>query len=260
MNSGDDRVREVFGARAAFYVTSPTHTDTSVLDRVVGLARPEPAARALDVGTAAGHTALALAPHVGDVVGVDITPEMLVEAGKLRVERGIANVRFVMANATSLPFGDLSFDIVTCRRAAHHFSDVARALVEMRRVLKPGGRLVIDDRSVPEDDFVDSTMNHLDRLHDASHVRQYRVSEWSGMLRDAGLAVESIEQYTRHRPLTSLTADVEPEAVAQIGAIIAALSEEEGAAMSVVEKAGQIYTNHWYVMIAAVRGLTPARS
>lgn len=119
-------------------------------------------------------TRRSLAPHVAHVVGTDLTPQMLAEAEHLAHDRAFGNVRFCLADVHALPFGDGTFHLVTCRRAAHHFSDIARALREMKRVLRPegfakpfgSGRLLIDDRSVPEDDFVDERMNELDRLHD----------------------------------------------------------------------------------------------
>jgi ubiquinone/menaquinone biosynthesis C-methylase UbiE len=249
----EDKAREIFGARASFYVTSPAHADRAVLERVVELARPRPTDLALDVATAAGHTALALAPHVSRVIGVDITPEMLAEARKLQAQRGVENVEFRLASVVDLPFPDETFDVVTCRRAAHHFADIGRALLEMRRVLRPGGRLVIDDRSVPEDDFVDATMNRLDTLHDPSHVRQYRPSEWAEMLGAAGYVVETVEPYTRTRPLSSLTEKASPEDGRSIEALIASLSASESAALGVVERDGEIHSSHWYILIGCRR-------
>jgi ubiquinone/menaquinone biosynthesis C-methylase UbiE len=61
---------------------------------------------------------------VASVIGVDLTPEMLAEAERLRVERSITNVSFETADAHDLPFEDNRFQFVTCRRAAHHFSDL----------------------------------------------------------------------------------------------------------------------------------------
>jgi len=249
--------QSIFGQRAAFYTTSSTHTDKAVLDRVIELAQPQPASLVLDVGTGTGHTAFALAPHVRQVIATDITPEMLNEGRRLKDERGIGNVEFRMADAHDLPFENEAFDIVTCRRAAHHFADVAKALSEMQRVLKPHGRLVIDDRSVPEDDFIDATMNHLDVLHDRSHVREYRPSEWERLLLVAGFVVETIEPYTRHRPLSALTEKAEPADAAEIEAIVAALNEAQRAAMNVVEKDGETYMNHWFVMIAGIKVKNP---
>ena len=251
--NNEQKAREVFGARAAYYVTSTSHTDQAVLDRVVELCRPTPDAVALDVATGAGHTALALAPHVRQVIATDITPEMLDLGRTLQTERGITNVEFKLASVDDLPFADGSFDIVTCRRAAHHFADIHHALAEMRRVLKPGGRLVIDDRSVPEDDFVDATMNRLDVLHDESHVREYRPSEWERMLSEAGFQIEAVETYTRHRPLSSLTDNVSPENTALIHEIISSLDAGQRRAMNVVDKDGETYINHWFVMLLALK-------
>jgi ubiquinone/menaquinone biosynthesis C-methylase UbiE len=251
MKTPEQTAREIFGERAAFYTTSSTHADPQVLARVVELAAPQADWSALDVATGTGHTAFALASHVARVVGTDLTPQMLAEGKKLAQERDVANVRFCLADVHALPFDDGAFHVVTCRRAAHHFSDIARALREMRRVLCKGARLVIDDRSVPEDDFVDERMNHLDCLHDESHVRQYRPSAWTRMLTQAGFAVESVELYTKHRPLTSLTDGVSTETVQRIHAIVGGLNDDQRKTLNLVEKEGQLYLNHWYILLSA---------
>lgn len=254
MSTPEDSARAIFGQRAPFYTTSAAHTDPQVLQRVIELVSPQPSWKGLDVATGTGHTALALASHLEQMTGVDITPEMLAEAERLRENQGLANVTFMIADAHSLPFPDEAFDLVTCRRAAHHFSDIRKALAEMRRVLRPGGRLVVDDRSVPEDDFVDRCMNRLDYLHDTSHVRQYRPSEWEAMLREAGMEVEAVETYTKHRPLSSLTDGVSEENVAAIEAALEDLSPQQRTALNLTETDGVRYINHWYLMVSAVKG------
>jgi ubiquinone/menaquinone biosynthesis C-methylase UbiE len=249
----EDLAKRVFGERAALYTTSATHKDPQVLQRVVELSAPQAHWSALDIATGTGHAALALAPHVASVIGIDLTPRMLAEAERLRVERGATNVAFQTGDVHHLAFPDASFDLITCRRAAHHFSDIGRALAEMQRVLRQGGRLVIDDRSVPENDFVDGCMNVLDRLHDESHVRQYRPSEWRKMMAEARFAVRAVEPYVQHRPLTALTDGVSPENVVRIRAMLASLDEAQRAALNLVDVAGKPYLNHWYVLIAATR-------
>ncbi len=243
----------VFAQRASFYTTSAVHKDKAVLDRLVELAHVQQTDRVLDVATGTGHTAFALASHGREVIAIDVTPEMLSEAEKLKSELGLWNVEFRLADAHDLPFDDESFDVATCRRAAHHFADIRRALREMRRVLRPGGRIVIDDRSVPADDFADATLNRLDRLHDHSHVRQYRPGAWERMLQEAGCTVEALEPYTKHRPLSAFTSGVEPESVAEIERIIAGLNETQRAALNMSEKDGVVYLNHWYVMVVGVK-------
>ncbi len=247
----EDAARKIFGERAAMYATSATHTDAAVLARVVELAAPHRSWSALDLATGSGHTAFAVAPYLGRVIGLDLTPEMLAEARRLRSDRAISNVEFQVGDVHRLPFRDGAFDLVTSRRAPHHFSRILRALSEMVRVLRPGGRLVIDDRSVPEDDFIDGCMNQLDGWHDESHVRQYRPSEWVRMLESIGFTLDHVEPYTKHRPLTSLTDGVAPENVRKVHAAIAALTPAQRDAMNVREVQGQIHSNHWYVLLAA---------
>jgi SAM-dependent methyltransferase len=247
--------RDVFGARAAFYTTSEAHTDEAVLSRVVELARPLPADLALDVGTGTGHTALALATRVAHVTGTDVTPEMLAEARALAMSRGAAaaNVEFVLADVEALPYADGSFDIVTCRRALHHFLRPEAALAEMRRVMRPGGRLVIDDRSVPDDDDVDEVMNRLDVLHDGSHVREYRPCGLADMVTAAGFDVTTVETYTRHKPVSSLTATAEPEDAEAINREIADLFGSVRAKMRIEPgEDGELMITHWFAMIAAI--------
>jgi ubiquinone/menaquinone biosynthesis C-methylase UbiE len=253
MESSEEKAQCIFGERAAFYATSASHTDPQVLAKVVALASPEADWAVLDVATGTGHTAFALAPLVTTVIGVDLTSEMLAHAERLRIERSIANVVFKAADVHKLPFNDGTFQLVTCRRAAHHFSNIRLALEEMRRVPLPGGRLVIDDRSVPEDDFVDRCMNLFDICHDESHVREYRASEWRKMLEQAGFTVESIESYIRHRPLTSLTDGVSESNVRRILKTLDELTPSQREMFNLVEKDGQLYLNHWFVLVSATR-------
>jgi len=253
MKSPEEKAQRVFGERAAFYTTSPAHTDPQVLARVVELAHPERGWAVLDIATGSGHTAFALAPHVASVIGIDITTEMLREAESLKADRGVTNVVFRTGDVHKLPFADETFQLVTCRRAAHHFSNIAVALQEIRRVLSPGGRVVIDDRSVPEDDFVDQCMNLLDTYHDESHIREYRPQQWRRMLEDAGFVVEVVEPYTRHRPVTSLTNGVSEENVRKIHETLAELTDAQREAFNLVDKNGQLHLNHWFVLLSAIK-------
>jgi SAM-dependent methyltransferase len=136
----------------------------------------DPDAVVLDMACGAAHVAQALAPFVRQVVGVDLTPELLVlGAGRLR-EAGLPNVLLQEANVERLPFVDESFDVVVCRAALHHFSDPRRALAEARRVARAGGRLVMSDMVVTAPDARDR-FDALHRALDPSHVCCFTADE-----------------------------------------------------------------------------------
>lgn len=181
------RVAAQFGAAAEAYTVSLTHSDPSALERVIHLARPQSTDAALDIATGAGHTALALAPHLAQVVAYDLTEPMLAETARNAAARGLSNVTTRQGPAESLPFPDASFDVVTVRQAPHHFADVRAAVREMARVARSGARVIIIDSTAPEDEPLDRQWNYIEKLRDPSHVRNYRPSEWRQFVAAAGL-------------------------------------------------------------------------
>jgi ubiquinone/menaquinone biosynthesis C-methylase UbiE len=184
-----ERVQSQFGAAAAAYGASLVHADASALQRVVELAETHPKDSALDIATGAGHTALALAPHVARVIAYDLTREMILETRRNASARGLANVYTQQGPAEKLPFRDASFDIVTVRQAPHHFADARGAVQEMARVARPGARVVIVDSAAPQDADLAAHWDLMERLRDPSHVRNYSPSEWRAMVEEAGLRV-----------------------------------------------------------------------
>jgi ubiquinone/menaquinone biosynthesis C-methylase UbiE len=253
MRDGQVRPQDVFSKRAAFYATSKVHDDKETLSWLVELASPRKGDVALDVGTGAGHTAMALAPLVSRVDAVDVTEEMMDEARKLCHQRGITNVSFHVADAMSLPFSDGSYDIVTCRRAAHHFGDVRKALGEMARVLRPGGRLVIDDRSVPEDDEIDHLVNRLDVLHDPSHVREYREGEWRALIKEAGLELASLRPYRKRMPLAHFTDMVDDATAQRMRDLLAGMPERVRKEVNLGDTDRGEAMDNFFLILAAIK-------
>ena len=126
----------------------------------------------LDVACGAGHVAEELAPQVRQVVGIDLTPELLaLGAGRLH-DAGVRNVLLQHGDAADLPFVDGSFDVVVCRVALHHFADVPGSLREMARVCRAGGRVAIDELVAPPgaDAETRARYDRLHRLLDPSHA------------------------------------------------------------------------------------------
>jgi ubiquinone/menaquinone biosynthesis C-methylase UbiE len=194
-----ERVQAQFGSAAQSYVTSAGHARGDDLRRLVELAGLRGDERVLDVATGGGHTALAFAPHVREVVASDLTAPMLAAAEKFIRGQGAANVSFERADAEDLPFADASFDIVTARIAPHHFPHPQRFIAEVARVLRAGGRFLLDDNMAPEDAELDQFMNNFERWRDPSHVRAHTLSEWRAWIEQAGMQVEHVEPLSRKR-------------------------------------------------------------
>jgi len=194
-----DLVRRQFGAHAQNYVDSPEHARGDSLDRLLAVVQPQADWRALDVATGGGHTALALAPHVREVVASDLTAEMLTAAEAFIRGKGVANVTFREADATALPFGDGEFDLVTCRIAPHHFPDCAQFVREAARVLRPGGVAVVIDNVVPDNLIAARHINAIERLRDPSHVWAYGQADWLDFFASAGLSLTHSELFRKVR-------------------------------------------------------------
>ena len=195
MPDSRDLVKKQFGANAARYVTSSVHARGASLDRLVEVAEPKPEWRALDIATGGGHTALAIAPHVREIVVTDLTPEMLTVARAHLESKGVTNAVYQEADACKLPFPDASFDLVTCRIAPHHFPDVPAFVSEMRRVLRSGGRAVMIDNIVPEDPKAGDFINRFEKRRDPSHNRCLTIPEWADLFTKAGFQDLQLEHF-----------------------------------------------------------------
>lgn len=181
-----------FGRQASFYSISRSHASGDSLAATVEAAAARGHERALDIATGTGFTACALAPRVRRMVASDITPEMLAEAKKLGVERELTNLDYMLAVAESLPVRSASFDLVTCRIAAHHFTGLEQAIEEMVRVAAHGGAIVICDTVSPEDEEARAWMNDVEKRRDPTHIRNLAPSEWQALLEGHGQRVTSL--------------------------------------------------------------------
>ena len=130
-------IRNQFATAARDYSVSSVHRSGPDLDAMLAAGLASGARRVLDIGCGTGHTALAFAESGAEVVGLDLTPEMLDQGRRLASARG-ASVSFREGDVADLPFPDASFDLVTSRFSAHHYTHPGAALAEVARVLAPG--------------------------------------------------------------------------------------------------------------------------
>ncbi len=191
------QVQDYFSRTAEGYVTSFSHKTGSDLERLLALGEWNKEQVALDIATGGGHTALAVAPLVDEIMVTDLTPRMLEKACEYLLSQGVTNAQFQVADAEQLPFPAESFDRVTCRIAAHHFPNVEQSVRQVVRVLKPEGLYLLIDCMSPSDPELDTFDNKVERWRDSSHGRSCTPEEWQMFFTNAGLKTEHRELFRK---------------------------------------------------------------
>ena len=194
--------KRIFGQYAAHYVDSKPHAKGASLQKIIELASPQIDWYALDIATAAGHTALTVAPYVKHVTATDLTPEMIPLAQKSAQERGISNITVEIADGENLQYEDDSFHLVTCRIAPHHFGDIPAFVSETHRVLKETGLLVVVDNIVPPGE-AGKFVNVFEKRRDPSHQRCLTLDEWISHFEDAGFEVTAVDSLAKEMDFNS---------------------------------------------------------
>ncbi len=129
-----------------FWVEAPHPVITR--DRLRAVLRPEPGERLLELGVGTGYYSLELAEWIapeGKLELFDLQQEFLDHVMRAAGERGLTNLAPTQGDATALPYEDASMDAVILTAVLGEIPDTAAALREIRRVLKPGGRLVVGE-------------------------------------------------------------------------------------------------------------------
>lgn len=217
--SHDDVVRREFTRQAPSFSRVDAHYASLAQGTVAALQPLVRELTVLEVACGAAHASEAVAAHVREVVGVDLTPALLAAGAARLAERGVRNVSLREANAAQLPFANASFDLVFCRAAVHHFAEPERQVREMVRVCRPGGRVVLLDMIAPSADV----QARFDALHveiDPSHTHCLLEAELAALLaRCAGVRVAT--RSSRSAPLSfdvfeHQSATARPEALARV--------------------------------------------
>jgi ubiquinone/menaquinone biosynthesis C-methylase UbiE len=153
--------------------------------------------RVLDGGCGAGALAYALAPLVGEVVGID-SSEDLVDVAR---EHAPPRATFVVGDAEALPFPYGDFDLVGCLRVLHHVHRPELVVSEIARVTRPGGRILLADQLGDIDPMRSLELDRFERARDPSHTRLLPDADIRGYLDANDLVVVANEIVNERRDM-----------------------------------------------------------
>lgn len=181
-----------FGAQSTAYLQSSMHSsgpEFKVIETLLdGLSDPD----ILDLGCGAGHVSFCAAPLSRSVIAYDLSEQMLTTVRQAAKDKDLNNIKTRLGAVESLPFEDASFDVIISRFSAHHWQHLMQALLEMRRVIKPTGLIIIIDIIAPPVPLFDSFLQTIEMLRDPSHVRDYSAAQWLASMGQAGFCTQSM--------------------------------------------------------------------
>jgi ubiquinone/menaquinone biosynthesis C-methylase UbiE len=204
------------------YVESASHASGSELQRLADIAKPQPEWLVLDIATGGGHTARTFAALTRQIIASDLTLKMLVAARQHLAKSGVQNVSFTTADAENLPFPEATFDLLTCRIAAHHFPNAQNFVNQSVRVLKTGACLLLQDHVLPDERNAARYVDAFEKLRDPSHNRAFSQAEWIAIFLSAGLQVTHVEQIIKRHELLpwAQRQNCSPQVVRQLRALL----------------------------------------
>jgi SAM-dependent methyltransferase len=156
-------------------------------EEVRAFVQPRGDERALDIGTGTGALAFALAPWVGEVLGVDSSAELLDEARARSAP--FPDVTFVEGDGTRLDILTGTFDLVGSSRTLHHVRRPELVVSEMSRVTRLGGHVLVIDQLAPGDPLTALELDRFERARDPSHTRLLPDVDVRSLLEANGLVV-----------------------------------------------------------------------
>ncbi len=192
MGIKENAIRQ-FGKQAKAYSKGNIFVDGVHLSKIVEKSGVKENDRVLDIATGSGFLALEFAKKSTEVIGCDITRNMLLYAREKQKNSGLNNIDFLLSDIESLPFPDGAFDIVSCRFAFHHFPDPKKALLEMKRVSRQS--IVLVDGVSSEETGKSQFHNEIEKMRDPSHVRINTLNEIKNMFEDIGAVIKDISHW-----------------------------------------------------------------
>ncbi len=182
-----------FSRQALPFSNVPAHSDSAALHLLLEFSEASPEDLVLDVACGPGIVTCAFAATCAHVTGIDITPAMIDRARSIQRERELSNLSWAIGDVRNLPFPDNSFSLVVTRFTFHHLLDCDAVLAEMKRVCRPGGRVLVVDVA-PEKQH-QAAYDEVEILRDPSHVRALNSDEFEALFVGAGLTAIRSTRY-----------------------------------------------------------------
>jgi SAM-dependent methyltransferase len=180
-----DRILDQFTRQAVPFSDAPGIKDERALALLVEASGAGPDDTVLDVACGPGLVVAAFGRVARHATGIDVTPAMLDRARE--VTAGLGNVTLDGGDVLALPYADGAFSVVVSRFAFHHFPDPRAVLAEMRRVCRPGGRVIVCDLTASDDPAKAAAFHRIEMLRDPSHVRALTLAELETLFAAVGL-------------------------------------------------------------------------
>lgn len=178
-----ERIVDQFSQQAVPFALVPGHLDAMQL--LVELSAVSPEDEVLDVACGPGLVACAFARQARQVTGIDLTPAMIEQARRRQREEGLGNLLWEVGDAVPLPYTDGAFSLVLTRYSFHHLLAPRKALAEMIRVCRPGGRVLVADVAMAPDKV--AAYDRLETIRDPSHTHALTTEEFGDLFLHSGL-------------------------------------------------------------------------
>lgn len=189
----EESIREEFADQAEIFASEGALRTEAILGAIAELVPTDPTAHWLEVACGASMVGRTVAPRVGSLHGVDLTPAMVAKAREEAAREEITNAEFEVGDATALPFDDASFDGAFTRFSLHHIPAPQRVVEEMARVVRPGGFVVVSDHARDDDPAVAAWAEEIERLRDPTHWACLAPGRLAAIGAAAGLELEREE-------------------------------------------------------------------
>jgi len=253
MSSHRDRIVDQFTRQAVPFSNAPGIKDERALALLVEASGAGSEDAVLDVACGPGLVVAAFARVAARATGIDVTPAMLDRARE--VTAGLTNVTFESGDVYALPFVDGAFSLVVSRFAFHHFQDPGAVLAEMRRVCRPGGRVVVCDLTASHDPKKAAAFHRIEMLRDPSHARALTLAELEDLFPAAGLPAPSATFYKLKFELEGLLhrSFPRPEDVETIRAAYVASVDDDALGLGAHRAGDEIHAAYPVVILRATR-------